>query len=293
MLRPCPRGWSGVARRVSRASRLSRQKAARSRLKLGLAMGALAVIAGIALVLALANEADEEFEAEPPRVQLERTQFGQGASGARVVAPADAEGMAPTVIFLHGWGELGPGQYRAWIEHLARRGSAVIVPRYQTSAASPPQGVLEAALTGIRQALEAYPTQTQSLVVAGHSAGGALAADYAATAASDESLPDPAAIFAVYPGRAIFGTAGIPVIQPASILPSTRIVALGSPADTVVGESPARQLVRSASAVPRDQRQYVRVTNPAVADHYAPLRDSSAAKAEFWRPLDSLIAAAR
>ena len=37
-------------------------------------------------------------------------------------------------------------------------------------------------------------------MIAGHSVGGALAADYAAVAAF-EGLPAPAAVFSVYPGR--------------------------------------------------------------------------------------------
>ena len=278
---------------MSRAERLRRQKAARARRNLLLVMCGLAVIAALVFAFGL-GDGDEKSDTESPaEVEIERVQFGQGAEAARVIAPVGIEGEAPIVVFMHGWGELDSEKYRAWMEHLARRGNVVIVPRYQTSTASPPEGVLSAALAGVRSALAAYPAQADSLVVVGHSAGGALAADYAAAAASDESLPDPVAVFAVYPGRAILGTGGIPAVAPTAIPPSTRILALGSPTDTVVGETPARELVETASAVPRDKRRFVRVTDPAVADHYAPLRDSDAVKAEFWRPLDALIDTAR
>ena len=75
----------------------------------------------------------------------------------------------------------------------------MIYPRYQDSVAEPPTQVLGNALVGIRIALGAIDADLDSLVVAGHSAGGGLAADYAAIAGGT-GLPEPRAVLSVYPG---------------------------------------------------------------------------------------------
>ena len=102
------------------------------------------------------------------------------------------------MLFLHGWGGNEPRYYRPWLEHLAREGDAVIYPRYQDSVLEPPPQVLGNVLAGVRLALERIDEDPGSLVVAGHSAGGALAADYAAIARGAR-LPVPEAMFPVYP----------------------------------------------------------------------------------------------
>ena len=206
---------------------------------------------------------------------------------------AGAQGPQPVVIFLHGWGFTQRSAYRGWIRHLAALGNTVIVPRYQRDSREDPRRVRSHALAGIRQALRRAPAKPGTLVVAGHSAGGALAADYAAVAGSLR-LPRPVALFSVYPGRRILGyPGGIPEADPRRIPPTTRIVALAGALDAVVGEEPARSLVARATQVLRAWRRLVRVTTTAAADHLAPTRDDLAARRAFWRRLDRLIAAAR
>lgn len=209
-----------------------------------------------------------------------------------VVGPAAPAGPVPVVVFLHGWGYQRGGDYRAWIRHLARRGNAVIVPRYQTDVHADPAGVRGEMLRGVRIALRHIDAAPRTLVVAGHSAGAALAADYAAVAGS-HGLPRPRAVYAVYPGRAIRGAPGIPAADLARIAPDTRLRVLAGARDTVVGQGPARQLVDAAIAVPSSRRRFVLVSWPAVADHLAPLGSSSAARTTFWRRLDGLIDAVR
>ncbi len=225
--------------------------------------------------------------------ELERLTVGRGAQGATIVRPADLDAPLPGIVFLHGWGQ-SAGDYRAWIEHLARRGNAVVVPRYQDSLRTPPDRVLENALAGIRAALTEFPVRPESLVVAGHSAGGLLAADYAVAAASDPALPAPRALFIVYPGGIIRGFPR-PVPTPDSgALPSdTRLVVLAGANDRVVGDVPAAELVAGATRIPLARRRLVRVTDPAVDDHRAPERAGAAAQAAFWSRLDGLTAAAR
>ena len=227
--------------------------------------------------------------ASPP--PLVRRRYGRGASGVAVVRP-DSGGQLPAVIFLHGWGYQQAQAYRGWIQHLARRGNAVIVPRYQTSLRTDPARVRGAMLRGIRKALRRVEVAPRSLVVAGHSAGAALAADYAAVA-NAQRLPRPRAVFAVYPGRAIVGTSGIPAADPGRIAPSTRLLVLAGAADLIVGQAPARQLVDAATQIPSSRRRFVLIEHPAVDDHLAPLRGSRPARRAFWHRLDRLIESAR
>ena len=222
-----------------------------------------------------------------------RFTVGRGRRGAAVVRRAGVQGPQPVVVFLHGWGLTQRSAYRGWIRHLAALGNTVIVPRYQRDSREDPRRVRSHALAGIRQALRRAPAKPGTLVVAGHSAGGALAADYAAVAGSHR-LPRPVAVFSVYPGRRILGyPGGIPEADPARIPAITRVTALAGAGDTVVGEAPARALVARATGVPRARRRFVRVTAAAAADHLAPTRDDAAARRAFWRRLDRLIASAR
>ncbi len=150
----------------------------------------------------------------PPRLVTETV--GQGPQTATIVRP-DVDGRVPVVLFLHGWGATRPRFYQPWLDHLAREGNAVIYPRYQDSVVDQPSEVLGNALAGVRLALKRIDEQPGSLVVAGHSAGGALAADYAAIARTAK-LPQPLAVFSAYPGRTLRRVnVGIPEIDPARI----------------------------------------------------------------------------
>jgi len=238
--------------------------------------------------------------APPPTVpvparsgRLTSLPVGSGVRGAEVVRPAGRSGRLPTILFLHGWGLVARSDYRAWIRHLARAGNEVIVPRYQLDKHSVPARAFPDALAGIRAALRRFPPVPGTLVAAGHSAGGALAADYAASAAS-LGLPRPLAVFSVYPGRRILGyPGGVPEVDPARIGPRTRIVALAGAADVVVGTLPAQMLVRDAVRVPRARRRYLLVRDPAVDDHYGPTRPGPHARRAFWSRLDRLARLAR
>jgi acetyl esterase/lipase len=77
---------------------------------------------------------------------------------------------APVIVFCHGWGAMQPGGYRAWIDHLVRRGNIVIFPIYQDNLFSRPETFLPNAIAAVKDAI------TQSLEVTGrvHSAQFAL-----------------------------------------------------------------------------------------------------------------------
>ena len=223
---------------------------------------------------------------------LESIRTGGGVRGAEILRPAGGDDL-PGIVFLHGWGLVDRSDYRPWIRHLARAGNQVIVPRYQRDERSDPGRSLDNAIAGIRAAFRTAPGAKRRLVVAGHSAGGALAADYAASARA-RALPSAVAIFSVYPGRLILGfPGGIPEVDPSRIPAGTRILAMAGARDTVVGQAPAQELIAEASQVGPGWKRYMLVDTPSVADHYGPTRATRRARRAFWVRLDRLIAAAR
>ena len=124
------------------------------------------------------------------------------------------------------------------------------------------------------------------VVLAGHSAGGALAADYAAVAGR-VGLPVPRAVYSVYPGRSLRGIpARIPEVG--GIPRGVRVVVAGSTDDRVVGTAVARRMARAAP-----DGRYEEVRDAAVRDHLGPQRAGARSRAVFWARLDRLIAAAR
>jgi acetyl esterase/lipase len=227
---------------------------------------------------------------EQRRGDLVYARGGDGPGRVTVIRPARAAGPLPLVLFLHGWGATEPRFYAPWLEHLARAGNAVIYPRYQDSVAEPPPQVLGNALAGVRRAVGAIDARPDSLVVAGHSAGAALAADYAAIAVS-VGLPEPRAVFAAYPGRAFRGAPfRIPAVDPARIPAGTRLLVLRGARDRVVDPRDALAIYRGAT---RARRRLVVIRAPGASDHLGPQRATAAARRAFWDRLDRLIAAAR
>lgn len=263
----------------------------RARRRLGPLWAGAAALAGLfAIAVILLSDGGSGSPAQTP-LPLRRITVGTGATGATVVLRGSSAGRRRVVVLLHGWKLLGPDAYRRWAEHLARLGSVVILPRYQTATAQDTSTVLANATTGIRAALGRLRVRPSPLVVAGHSAGAALAADYAATAA-DAGLWRPAAVFAVYPGRAIRDSAPIPQADASRIDAGTQIVVLAGAADEVVGEGPARELVDAATSVPPDRRELVVITARGAAEHFAPVLAGRPVRREIWRRLDRLVAAA-
>jgi len=215
--------------------------------------------------------------------ELVTERIGDGPAAVTIVRPEGLDDDVPLVLFLHGWGATDPRTYRPWLEHLAREGNAVIYPRYQDSVAEPPAQVLGNVVLGVRAALRRLDEDPGSLVVAGHSAGGALAADYAAVARS-VGLPPPRAVFAAYPGRRFAGARiGIPLAG--AIPPGTEVLALRGADDRVVDQGAAREIGARG--------RLVVVRTAGARDHLAPQRDDPVSRREFWDRLDALLADAR
>ena len=254
----------------------------------------LLVVLAVGIGAAAARVASGGGEAggDRPRPTLERLTVGTGAQAATVLHMRGA-GPRPAVVFLHGWGLKGPRAYGPWLEHLARRGSTVIVPRYQASIRSSPAQALGNAVAGVRAAMDRVPIRREGLVVAGHSAGGAMAADLAAST-GQLGLPVPEGIFIMYPGRAIRDfPEGIPEQDLTQVAPSTATVIVASAVDQVVGTGPAEQLHATLAADGISDLELLEVTDPVLGEHFAPARSSRPTRRYFWRILDRLVARVR
>lgn len=242
---------------------------------------------------AAAPQATPPAQADPSRpdlpTDLDITFTGVGAQGAWVLR-REGRRRDPVVLFLHGWTAVAPELYGPWLTHLVRKGSTVVYPVYQDAPFLAPAVAFDGVVAGVRSALREEKLPRRGWIVAGHSAGGAMSADYAVRAQA-LGLPPARGVFAAYPGRRARDIPlELPEADPAQIPRSTRLVALYGANDQVVGDTTAKRTIARAKA---DREQLVRVADPDVDDHLGPQRSGPATRREFWRRLDALVAAVR
>ena len=235
---------------------------------------------------AMPSETALATEFVPPGA--DRVDVGSGAQSAAIFRSEHAARRpGPVVIFLHGWAALDPARYGPWIDHLVDDGTTVIYPAYQVRPARDTITPLPDAIAGIRAALADVQLAPGRLVVAGHSAGAALAADYAAVA-GQSGLPEPAAVFSVYPGRKLsYLPVPIPTVDLSVIPHGTRMIVLAGARDTAVGSATAREIVATATNA---DVTFEMVRDPTIDEHSAPRHDNPAARRTFWQTLDDLVA---
>jgi acetyl esterase/lipase len=251
------------------------------------------------------------------------TVIGSGPKSYTLFEPTDPAPTerVPVIVFLHGWMGINPAFYGAWIEHLGRRGAAVIFPRYQNDMGTGPADFLPNTVASVRDALDVLETgpgrvrpDRDRFALIGHSAGGNLAALLAASV-DEAELPRPRAVVAVMPGEVAHQT------RPSlgDIPAHTLLLVIAGDLDFVVGDHRAREIFEQASAIPCERKKYLLYRTdrsgpiPVVADHLAPtcaqprfdtgeglLRASQMASAQvdlldrsgFWRAADLTLHAA-
>jgi acetyl esterase/lipase len=231
---------------------------------------AAAILAGVSTAQAAApppQPADGPGGAGDRKLSVNKRLLGRGtASTFAFYGSGDApEAGRPVAIFLHGWGVVNPQSYGAWIDHLARQGWLVLVPRFQevnrTRPADAPaiaETLVKAALADLASDRAAKPDLGRVAMI-GHLAGAPLAMDLAADAKA-HGLPVPKLIFAVTPGGIASGpkSRGIALGDLSAIDPATLIVTMVGDKDTRAADLAAKRLLREASAVPLERKLFVR-----------------------------------
>ena len=214
--------------------------------------------------------------AEYAHAKVTKSKLGKGGTKAWIFEPAEpAPETAPVVILLHGWGVWGPAAYKAWIRHLVRRGSIVIHPKYQSSHVTPPSRMTGNAVEGIKNALaelkkpgHVRPDEKRVAAV-GHSLGGVIAANLAATAA-DVGLPRPRAVMCVAPGdpkHAKFADRlrkidleMVSIMADYSKIPKgTLMLVIVADRDRTVKDTTAKLMWRAVAHLPAADRDYITV----------------------------------
>jgi hypothetical protein len=190
------------------------------------------------------------------------------ASAATFVFHAAGPAAAPrsVVVLFPSWGATNPMLYGGWIEHLARRGHLVLMPRYQdvnrtrpSDATAQATELLKEALKTLEDDAEARP-DLKRVAYLGHLAGAPLALNLAAGAQGD-GLPEPRLIFTVMPGGIATGpkSRGIPLDDLAEIPAKTLLIAMSGDRDHLPTDRAGRRILKEASAVPANRKLFMRV----------------------------------
>ncbi len=221
------------------------------------------------------------------------TDLGSGANETWVIA---AGGARSIVVFLHERGDPIPQRYLGWLDHLAADESAVVFPRYESTASRTPQRMLRALRTAVTTAehhlaglpvtgFGGGPIKGVPVIVVGYSYGATLAF-YVAAHSARWGLPTPSAVVSIFPRPGRFPGIALPPLAR-----STRVVLQVGDADTTSAKRAATDLWRAIERHPRTRKRLVTVHSGdgLRADHGAPIRTTTAAVDAFWAPLDQII----
>ncbi len=219
-----------------------------------------------------------------PHAKVKSSVFGTGGTQFHLFEPGQPiPEPVPVIIFLHGWTAIDPWLYGAWIEHLVRRGSVVIHPRYQESALTPSPQFTPNTVAAVKAAFAelARPGHAQidrnRFAICGHSVGGLLTANLAVLAEAG-GLPRPRALMSVQPGRSARGGGGfgIPMEDLARLPGNALLLCVAGERDTVCGEFDSRRILAESTSIPAQRKNLVILTadlhgKPALtASHLAP-----------------------
>jgi hypothetical protein len=201
---------------------------------------------------------------------------GSGVGSFWVYEPINPKPkQAPLIVFIPGWHGVNPINYGAWFEHLVKEGNIVVyVPYTNATGSTPFAKATDNAQMGEQMAIDELihgqrPDGTPHVrpdfsrfSIAGHSAGGIIAANLAARAVSGNGLPRPQVILSVTPGRMALGfnqeKNGLVTLEDLSVLPAdTLLVGVAGDRDNSLSSARSRDVVyvlASASNLPPDHR---------------------------------------
>ena len=184
---------------------------------------------------------------------------------------------APLIVFNHGWSAMHPIIYRAWINHIVKKGNIVVYPRYQKGLVRGFENFTSNAINAVKDAIETLSKgwhvrpELDKFAILGHSLGGGITANMAALA-EEKGLPIPKAIMPVQPYVNSFDTADFSKISNNTIM----LVIVGED-DQIAGNHSARIIFENTTQIPLSRKDFViQVTDDygtpdIVADHHAPI----------------------
>lgn len=221
---------------------------------------------------------------------------GTGAKSYYIFIPDDPEltSAAPTIVFLHGLYGTMPSVYIGWIAHIVRKGNIVIFPVYQSMTDMISSRLFLANIVvALHDALNKYGDiiDINRMAVVGHSAGGLLSANLAATT-SDEGLPYFKAVMCVAPGKTpIFKFEDL-----SQIPKDTYLLSVAGNSDLLVGTKDAKTIFAKTDQIVNRNYILVRTDLPALAFHFAPLSGEERADNIdyycYWKLFEALCDAA-
>ncbi|MEO7727966.1 MAG: alpha/beta hydrolase fold domain-containing protein [Burkholderiales bacterium] len=216
---------------------------------------------------------------------------GAGAAQYWLFEPAaPVPKAAPIVVFLHGWGGVNPDPYRAWIDHIVKRGNIVIYPRYQADLATPVRDFAPNAAAAARNALELLRADkthvapdVKRFALVGHSMGGILCANIAALA-PQAGLPPAQAFMSVQPGKTrMIARRAAAVLEDLSQVPApTLILTVAGDHDRLARDMDAKRIYHETTQVPARNKNFIVMTSdgygspPLEAHHFSPLARNGA-----------------
>lgn len=161
------------------------------------------------------------------------------------------------MIFLHGWSVMQPDLYRAWIDHIVRRGMVVVYPRYQPDLKTPNADFLDNAAGALGDALRRLQAgelgvrpRLNQVAYLGHSAGGLLAANLAA-ASERLKLPAAKALMVVEPGKSQGKRwDGVAQERLSGLAKGTLLLAVCGDEDSHVACTDAKRIYRQSRHIP-------------------------------------------
>jgi pimeloyl-ACP methyl ester carboxylesterase len=185
--------------------------------------------------------------------------MGKGVHAFYLFEPAGPVPKKAAVIVLnHGYAAIDPVGYGAWIRHMVRRGNIVIYPVYQAGLYTSRFKLASNAIQGVKDALKelkngkhVQPIESRFAIV-GHSAGGIITANMAATWQAT-GLPKPRAVMCVQPGISRM----FPLADLSLIPKETLLLTMAGDSDRVTGRRDAKLIYQRATNVPAANKNYV------------------------------------
>ena len=223
---------------------------------------------------------------ESSHAEVVAKSYGSGPQAYWLFEPAKpAPDQAPLIVFNHGWSAMDPQAYKAWIDHLVKRGNIVVYPLYQDSLRTPLKDFTPNAIAAVHDAIHTLQSepghvkpQLDRFALVGHSMGGPISANMAALWKT-EALPVPRAILCAEPGKTWgkFSSTSFVLADLSQIPAETLLLTIVGDQDRIVRDIDAKRIFKESTQVPLANKSYVTLVSddhgkPALkATHMAPV----------------------